>query len=160
MRRWVVLAVSVSAAALAVACGGRVSGAELTDASLDDASDDAPVDGAATDAADAGDAPATVELDAASCASRAISAACSDGGTESFLQTTIWKCGPRECGHAVHVTLDTEGCPTSVRVRDHNDGWDFPDLTQCVASALSTQRWSCGDAGAVTDYVWFFSCSN
>lgn len=160
MRRWIAVVGAVSAAALAVACGGRVSGAELTDASLDDASDDGPVDGAVTDGADAGDAPATVEIDAASCASRAFSAACSDGGTESVLQTTVGKCGPRACGHAVHVTLDTEGCPTSVRVNDYGDTWNFPDLTRCVASALSTQRWSCGDAAAVAYEVWFSGCTN
>lgn len=158
MRRWIALAGSVSAAALAVACGGRVSGAELTDASSDDATNDGPPDGAVTDTADAADAPATVEIDAASCASRAISAACSDGG-EHFVWTAIDKCGPQDCSHVTHVTLDHEGCPTSVRVNDGNDIRNFPDLTQCVASALSTQRWSCGDAAAV-DYTWFMNCTN
>ena len=52
-----------------------------------------------------------------------------------------------------------EGCPTSVRVSDDGDAGSFPDLTRCVASALSTQRWSCGDASAV-DYLWFINCTN
>jgi hypothetical protein len=150
----------VSAAALAVACGGRVSGAELADASLNDASDDGAIDGAVTDGADAGDAPATVELDAASCASRAISAACSDGGTESVLWTATTKCGPQECVHLIHVTLDNEGCPTSVRVNGLDDVRTYPELALCVASVLSAERWSCGDAAAITYDLGFGGCTN
>ena len=159
LNRAAVALLLVSGASLAIACGRRDSGGELTDASLDDGSEDAPLDGAKTDASDAADAPATVEIDAASCASRAVSAACSDGGTKWFVWTAITKCGPQACTHVTHVTLDDGGCPTSVRVSDDGDAGNFPDLTRCVASALSTQRWSCGDASAV-DYLWFINCTN
>ncbi|HEX7602676.1 MAG TPA: hypothetical protein VF316_13760 [Polyangiaceae bacterium] len=156
---WVGSVAAIAMLGVTSACGGRVSGAELTDASLDDASDDGSTDGTVSDAGDAADAPTTVDLDAASCASRAISAACSDGGVKSLLWTATKNCGPKLCTHWIDVTLDPDGCPTSVHL-DGPGSMTFPDLTRCVASVLSTQRWSCGDAGTVTYGLEFSACTN
>jgi hypothetical protein len=82
------------------ACGGQIDLKER-DATSEEAAAEASID-----AVEAAPAPHAVDIDAANCDARPITAACADGGVEQLLRKKVVSCGPVWCVEDAYVTLD------------------------------------------------------